>query len=108
MDTLPLNRGVESFTISTINFSIHGSNKRFFDKLYEGFRVESSIYVGLYVFLYLDNTDDLRLILKTIWVLKTISTLTTFSGFSLIYLMIFWIEYFICILYLITEINICM
>ena len=28
--------GVESFTISTINFSFHGSNKRFFDTLYEG------------------------------------------------------------------------
>ena len=25
--------GVESFTISTINFSIYGSNKRFFEKL---------------------------------------------------------------------------
>ena len=35
---------VESFTITTINFSIHGSNKRFFDKLYEGSRAESSIY----------------------------------------------------------------
>ena len=38
-------RGVESFTISTINFNIHGSNKRFFDKLFEGSRAESSIYV---------------------------------------------------------------
>ena len=28
-------QGGESFTISTINFSINGSNKRFFDKLYE-------------------------------------------------------------------------
>ena len=38
-------QGVDSFTISTINFSIHGSSeKRFFDKLYEGARAESSIY----------------------------------------------------------------
>ena len=29
----PLYRGVESFTIFTINFSIHDSNKRFFGKL---------------------------------------------------------------------------
>ena len=37
---------IESFTISTINFSIHGSNKRFVDKLYEGSRPdETSIYV---------------------------------------------------------------
>ena len=28
----PSYRGVESFTISTINFCIHGSNKRFFDE----------------------------------------------------------------------------
>ena len=40
-----LYRGVESFTIFTINFSIHGSIKRFFDKLKEGSRAESSIYV---------------------------------------------------------------
>ena len=33
-------RGVESFTISTINVSIHCSNNRFFDKLYEGSRAE--------------------------------------------------------------------
>ena len=38
-----ISRGVESFSISTINFSIHGSNKRFFDKLYEGSRAESGI-----------------------------------------------------------------
>ena len=38
-------RWVESFNISTINLSIHGSNERFFDKLYEGSRAESSIYV---------------------------------------------------------------
>ena len=38
-------RGVVSFTIFTINFSIHGSNKWFFDKLYEGCGAESSIYV---------------------------------------------------------------
>ena len=37
--------GVESFTIYTINFSIHGSNKRIFDKLYKGSRAESSKYV---------------------------------------------------------------
>jgi len=37
-------RGVESFTISNISFSILGSNKRFFDKLFEGSRAESSIY----------------------------------------------------------------
>ena len=35
-------RGVESFTISTINLSIHGSNKRFFDKLYEGSRLNQA------------------------------------------------------------------
>ena len=33
-------RGVESFTISTFNFSIHGRYKRLFDKLYEGSRAE--------------------------------------------------------------------
>ena len=38
-------RGIESLTISTINFSIHGSNKNFFDKLCEGSRAESCIYV---------------------------------------------------------------
>ena len=38
-------RGVESFAIYTINFSIHGRNKRFFNKLYEVSRAESSIYV---------------------------------------------------------------
>ena len=31
--------------LSTINFRIHVSNKRFFDRLYEGSRTESSIYV---------------------------------------------------------------
>ena len=41
----PLMRGVESFTISAIYFSIDCSNKRFFNKLYEGDRAESSIYV---------------------------------------------------------------
>ena len=30
---------------------------------------------------------------KAIWILKTILKITTFSGFSLIYLMIFWIQY---------------
>ena len=50
-------RGVESFTISTINFSIQGSNKRFFDKLYES-SITGNI---LQFFLYLDNTDDFRL-----------------------------------------------
>jgi len=30
-----ISRGVESSTISSINFSILGSNKRFFDKLYD-------------------------------------------------------------------------
>jgi len=40
-----LSSGVESFTIFTINFSIHGSNKRFFDNIYEGSRAESSIHV---------------------------------------------------------------
>ena len=44
-------------------------------------------------FLYSDNTDDFRLIMKTIWILKTILKITTFFRFSLIYLMIFWIEY---------------
>ena len=38
-------REVESFTIYTINFSIHGSYKRFFDKLYEDSRDQSSIFV---------------------------------------------------------------
>ena len=28
---ISIGRGVESFTISTINFSIHGSNTRFFE-----------------------------------------------------------------------------
>ena len=37
--------GVESFTISTINLSIHGRNKRFFDKLYEGSRGETMLAV---------------------------------------------------------------
>jgi len=36
-----------SLTIYTINFSIHGSNKRFFDKLNEGSRFVSSIYILL-------------------------------------------------------------
>jgi len=40
-----LSSGVESFTIFTINFSIHGSNKRFFDNIYVGSRAESSIHV---------------------------------------------------------------
>ena len=35
--------GDESYTISTINFGIHGSNKKFL-KLYEGSRAKSSIY----------------------------------------------------------------
>ena len=39
-------RGVESSTISSINFSILGSNKRFFDKLYDGSWSESSIYIA--------------------------------------------------------------
>ena len=38
-------QGVESFTISIINLSIDSSNKRFFNKLYEGPRPESIIYV---------------------------------------------------------------
>ena len=42
---IPFSRGVESFTITTINFSTHGSNKRFFDKLNEGSRAESNRYV---------------------------------------------------------------
>ena len=33
-------------------------------------------------FLYLDNTDDFRLILKTIWIPKTIFKITAFEGFS--------------------------
>ena len=32
MARISYHQGVESFTISTINFSIHCSNKRFFDK----------------------------------------------------------------------------
>ena len=56
-------QGVESFTIPTINFSIHGSNKRFFDKLYEGSRAKSSIYVvkmlqllySFNMFIWIDN-----------------------------------------------------
>ena len=39
-----LYQGVESSTISSINFSILGSNKRFFDKLYDGSWSKSSIY----------------------------------------------------------------
>ena len=39
------NSGVESSTIS-INFSILGSNKRFFDKLYNGSWSESSIHIA--------------------------------------------------------------
>ena len=39
-------RGVESSTISSINFSILGSNKRFFDKLYDGSWSNSSIYIA--------------------------------------------------------------
>ena len=42
-------------------------------------------------FLYLDNTDYFRLILKTIRILKTIFRKTNFCGFLLIYLRIFWI-----------------
>ena len=38
-------RGIESSTISSINFSILGSNNRFFDKLYDGSWSESSIYI---------------------------------------------------------------
>ena len=41
-----INRGVESSTISFINFSILGSNNRFFDKLYDGSWSESSIYIA--------------------------------------------------------------
>ena len=43
--TSKLNNKNKSFTISTINLSIHGNNNRFFDKLYEGSRAESSINV---------------------------------------------------------------
>ena len=39
-------------------------------------------------FLYLDNTDDFRLIQKTKWILKTILKIT-FCGFSLIFLIFF-------------------
>ena len=39
-------RGVESSTISSINSRILGSNKRFFDKLYDGSWSESSIYIA--------------------------------------------------------------
>ena len=47
MDVLtPLNRRVESSTISSIDFSILGSNKRFFDKLYGGSWSESSIFIA--------------------------------------------------------------
>ena len=44
-------------------------------------------------FLYLDNTDDVRLILKTIWIVdnKTILKITKFCRFLLIFLMIFLI-----------------
>ena len=40
---MSLSGGLKSYTISTINLSIYGSNKWFFDKLYEGSRAESSI-----------------------------------------------------------------
>ena len=40
--------------------------------------------------LYLYSTDDFRLILKTIWILKTVLKTTIFCRFSL-NLMIFWI-----------------
>ena len=43
---LVFTRGVESSTISSINFSFLGSNKRFFDKLYDGPWSESSIYIA--------------------------------------------------------------
>ena len=39
-------KGVESSTISSINFRILGSNKRFFDKLFDGSWSESSIYIA--------------------------------------------------------------
>ena len=39
-------RGVESSTISFINFSILGSNNRCFDKLYVGSWPESSVYIA--------------------------------------------------------------
>ena len=39
----------------------------------------------MYTFvLYLDNIDDFRLILKTIWILKTIYKLTWFFGFHIL------------------------
>ena len=40
---LSFSRGIESSTISTINFSILGSYKRFFDKLYYGSWSESKV-----------------------------------------------------------------
>ena len=39
-------RGVESSTISSINFSILGSNKRIFDIVYDGSWSESSIFIA--------------------------------------------------------------
>ena len=38
--------------------------------------------VYIFYFLYLNNTDDFRLKIKTIWILKMISKITTFCGFS--------------------------
>ena len=69
-------RGVESSTMSFINFSILGSNNRFFDKLYDCSWSESSIYIAIH---------------EKLKILKSLLKITTFCGFSLIYLMIFWI-----------------
>ena len=66
-------RGVESFTISTINFSIHNSNKIFFNILYEDSRAESSIYVfkiilqrlfSVNMFIWIDNGEYVTTINK--------------------------------------------
>ena len=110
-----LYRGFESISISTINFSIHGSKKRFYMKAlglnqaYILLKLRKNYSIVLICsfgsttgnilqlnkkfipFFHLDNMDYFRLILKTIWILKTILKITTSCGFSLIDLRIFWI-----------------
>ena len=44
-EEMKVSSGVESFTISSINFSIHGSNNRFFDIFYEGSRLNQAYMV---------------------------------------------------------------
>ena len=113
-------RGVESSTISSINFRILGSNKRFstnymtaigLNQAYTSLKLRKKYNIvlicsfrsitGIYItainkkLISFISSSITRMIFdwywKTKWILKKILKITTFFGFSLIYLMIFWI-----------------